>query len=301
MVLIEQPSILFTLSSHFNCHSVDPLASTDGYSVPYYLKTAPNTECYTPMYFTYLKYVVLPALFIWAVVFPLMLAVMLYKIKTRLDDSKIVQKFGSLYTVYQRNYYYWGLIQMGQKCLLVIFAQLSFLPGKVLGLTLLGELVLYKFLIQKFEPYRYKDLNKTDEIASYVFILTIFLMVYGEGVEQLERIATYSILLINLAFILFLLFKIIKVWDFGDKLSRFLSCTCGLLSPCISCLGSCSYWRCCLPSGEKEQEEVTHPSLSLVRRTEDAPYADMLEAPDQNDSEDLLSRRLLDRSHSNDN
>ena len=228
MILIEQPSMLFTLSSYFVCKSSDPLAP-DQSQVPHYMRDAPYVTCYTDIYYQYRKSLVIPLLVAWGAIHPLCILLILVLNRKNMKTKGFSEKFGTLYAIYRSKCFYWNLVQFGQKLILIGFAQFSFLPLKTLGLTLFLILIGFVILVNTFKPYRSMDLYRTDILSSYVFIVTIFLAVYGYQEDALNRIISYVIILLNIAFILYIAIKVLHLLGF----KRITRCLSALLATCL--------------------------------------------------------------------
>ena len=228
MILIEQPSMLFTLSSYLVCKSSDPL-TPDQSQVLHYIKESPSVTCYTDIYYKYRKSLVIPLLCFWGVFLPLCLLTILVVNRKRLKTKDFSMKFGTQYAIYRSKCYYWNLVQFGQKFILICFAQFAFLPLKTLGLTLFLMLIGFVILIRTFKPYKSIDLYTTDLLSTYAFILTIFLAVYGYQEDSLNEVISYAILLLNITFIAFIVIKVMHLFGF----TWVTRCLSSLLATCL--------------------------------------------------------------------
>mgnify|MGYP000906212855 FL=1 len=213
LILIEQPSMLYTLSSSLVCKSSDPL-NPDQSSVPYYLRENPYVTCYSKNYYNYRNFLVIPMLIFWGICFPVCLSIILYRNRTKLKTNEFAMKLGSQYANYRRKYYYWNLVQLTQKFILIFFAQFAMLPLKTLGLTLFAMLIVFLMIINKFQPYRNVDLQKTYIRSIYVILFTTFLAVYGYEEDELNEFISTLIIIINGAFILFIAIKMLHLMGF---------------------------------------------------------------------------------------
>ena len=213
IVLIEQPSLLSTFASTLLCRSTDPLAN-DQTGIDYYLIDHPHVTCYTETYYNYRNYLVIPMLAIWAVCYPLFIGMVLVTNRPNLQTREFASKFGNQYAIYCSKYYFWSLVQFVQKLILILFAQISFLSLKMTGLTLYLILIAYLLVIKHFQPYRSVDLQKTYIKSIYVFLCTLFLAVYGFEEDKLNGVISAVILIMNTAFIAYIVIKILHLFGF---------------------------------------------------------------------------------------
>ena len=220
LILIEQPSMLYTLASALVCESNDPLTK-DQTNISYYLRENPYVTCYTSKYYTYRNFVAIPVLFIWGIVFPICFAIILRSNRTKLKTEEFAMKFGSQYANYRSKYYYWNLIQLIQKFVLIFFAQFAMLPLKTQGLTFFVILMVFIAIINKFQPYRSVDLQTTYITSTYVILFTTFLAVYGYEEESLNEVISILIIILNAAFIAYIVLKVLHLMGFR-WVSRFI-------------------------------------------------------------------------------
>ena len=213
LVLVEQPSMLSALLSAINCQSIDPKAP-DQSKVEYFLKENPEVTCYTNAYNSYRNIMALPMLVFWGICLPVILAAALIYNRNRLKTYSFATKFGIQYAIYRSKMYFWNLIQLLNKFILIFFAQSSFLPLNMLGLTLFLILIGYMLIIKQFQPYRSVDLQKTYIRSIYVFIFTIFAAVYGYEESQLDKVISSFIILLNAAFIIFIAIKLLHLFGY---------------------------------------------------------------------------------------
>ena len=213
LVMFEQPGMLSALLSALVCNSADPKAA-DQNLVEYFLKESPNTECYTTIYYFYRDYIVIPMLAFWGIFLPLILLATLIFNRKKLKTSAFANKFGTQYANYRSEYYFWNLVQLFQKSILIFFAQFSLLPLKMLGLTLLLILIGYMMIINKFQPYKSIDLQKTYIRSLGVFMFTIFAAVYSYETHILDGVTSFLIILVNGTFIAFIGIKMLHLFGF---------------------------------------------------------------------------------------
>ena len=213
IVMIEQPSMISTLASTLLCKSTDPLAK-DQSTVDYYLSSHPHVTCYTETHIKLRNKLVIPMLILWGVCIPLLLLIILISNRARLQTNDFATKFGAQYALFKSKFFFWSQVQFIQKLILILFANISFLSLKMMGLTLFLALMANLIIIKEFRPFRSIDLEKTYIRSLQFFLFTIFLAVYAYEEEELNGVISTLIILINAAFIAIIVIKILHLFGF---------------------------------------------------------------------------------------
>ena len=171
LILLEQPGIVGVLSKYLTCSKLDP------YMNVYYIKTHNSIQCYTPQYNFFKHVVVLPALICWAFLVPLVIFMILFKIRRRLFVSESLRIiFGSLYNSYYESSYYWGV-------LIIIFKVTIYVLNAVLttspifkGVIFMWLIQLYFYFLKKRSPYPSKYLFMAESLCCVAYLITLTLV-----------------------------------------------------------------------------------------------------------------------------
>ena len=105
------------LVAYMNCTPLDTNAKTT------YIRTSLNVQCQTKAYINLKNSFIYPVTFGLHFLIPLALLVLLLLKKSRLHENKYRMSLGTIYNDYKDEGYYWGLILVIFKILLVIFSQ----------------------------------------------------------------------------------------------------------------------------------------------------------------------------------
>ncbi|CAK69239.1 unnamed protein product (macronuclear) [Paramecium tetraurelia] len=169
----------------------------------------------TISHFLWLLSFCLPGLLIIAFLIPFLFYYALYINKDNLNDKKVRQQWGYLYNEYKTDVYFWEVVKIVEKELLIIF--LSYYDETIVKKGILVLLVVYIYLElnTKFKPYQSPNLNRLDAYSANVCEISIALGI-GIYVDQiygsLEIQIPYFIILaaLNLYFLLLVLKEILQ-------------------------------------------------------------------------------------------
>ncbi|CAD8109520.1 unnamed protein product [Paramecium sonneborni] len=165
----------------------------------------------TSIHYEWLFKFCIPVLLFVSILIPLYFFMSLYSNKTSLSQKITRNKWGYLYNEYNLDAYYWELIKITVKQLLIII--LSFYDDNVVkkGILLLSVVYIYYEISQKYKPFRSHILNKLDAYSANVCAIS---MAVGVGIYIDQQSQSYEIqipyLIILLAFNQQYLIKIFK-------------------------------------------------------------------------------------------
>ncbi|EGR34662.1 hypothetical protein IMG5_004650, partial [Ichthyophthirius multifiliis] len=200
MFISIQPSIISQYISTISCRTIVGLQ---------YIKADVSYECYTDEHNKWMLTFILPILFIWVFGIPAYFISNLYRNRTNLDKLKIKYKFGFLYHEYKKESYFWELIKIFEKTLVIIFLNIYDSYIIIKGILVLLIIFNYYILSLNFQPYQNIIFNNIDKLSSQVVLISIILALfaYKNYFEYFIWIAYILIAYINLYF----LFKMILV------------------------------------------------------------------------------------------
>ncbi|CAD8127415.1 unnamed protein product [Paramecium sonneborni] len=132
----------------------------------------------------------LPSFLVIAFMIPAIFYFAIYLNRHRLDDKKIRQQWGYLYHEYTTQVYFWEIVKILEKELLIIF--LSYYDEQVIkkGILVLFVVYLYQELNLKFKPYSSSNLNRLDAYSANVCAISIAL---GIGIYIDQQIGSLEI------------------------------------------------------------------------------------------------------------
>ncbi|CAD8073985.1 unnamed protein product [Paramecium primaurelia] len=155
----------------------------------------------------------IPILFGLTIIIPFLMFIKLYQ--NRHNLNKIKSTWGYLYSEFNENAYFWELVRLGMKNLVIIIITL-FDQYIVLKATIVFLLIqAYQSLTKQYQPFKTKNLNKMENFGSKVLSISIVL-----GASSYQMLQTmmrnyiyifYVIILeVNCSFLYYIFSKIIK-------------------------------------------------------------------------------------------
>ncbi|CAD8194348.1 unnamed protein product [Paramecium pentaurelia] len=159
----------------------------------------------------------LPVLFTFGVLIPGFLFNRLYKIRQTLKDKNNRLIWGYLYNEYKESAYYWEIVKIIQKELIIIF--LTFYQDQIIVKAVLvyGIIFIYNYLTLYMYPYQSMQHNILDHQSTRVcgFSIVLAIGIYGSlqsGIIEVQ-IPFYIIMtIINFLFLIKLILQIIKAY-----------------------------------------------------------------------------------------
>ncbi|CAD8209458.1 unnamed protein product [Paramecium octaurelia] len=172
----------------------------------------------TWIHFKWLLGFVLPSFLVIAFLIPVIFFFAIYYNRKRLDDKSIRQQWGYLYNEYTHQAYFWEIVKIIEKELLLIF--LSYYDEYVVkkGILVLLVIYIYQELNIKFKPYSSPNLNKLDSYSANVCIISIALGIgiyIDQQIGSIEIQIPYFIFLavFNIYYLLLLLKELLKAYS----------------------------------------------------------------------------------------
>ncbi|CAD8214228.1 unnamed protein product [Paramecium pentaurelia] len=181
----------------------------------------------TPQHFIWLAVFCLPGLFLFAFLIPSLFFISLYINRNILNEKRIRQKLGYLYNEYKTSAYFWEIVKIVEKELVIIF--LSYYDDDIIqkGTLVLLVVYLYSELNYRFRPYKMSTLNNLDAHSAKVCQVSIILgcgiyinQLYGNIETQIPYFLILVVL--NFFYLLMLLNQILKSYweDLDDQLDK---------------------------------------------------------------------------------
>ncbi|KAM3138611.1 hypothetical protein pb186bvf_009363 [Paramecium bursaria] len=151
----------------------------------------------TPSHLKWLLALVMPAFIFVGIVIPTILFLKLQQRKDKLDQVDTLKMFGYLYNEYSKNAYYWEILKICQKELMILLK----------GTLVFVIIFVYDLFTKTQKPYKRKDLNTLDEQNNFV---CAFSVVLGMSIYVATNNGNFEIIwpffiLLGIANILFLI------------------------------------------------------------------------------------------------
>lgn len=194
MFILMQPGLIKDVLGFFNCNVLDTKSS----DIFMYLNK--NIQCNTDSYRDYRNQVMVPLLLLWGLLIPAGILGTLYRHRKSLSDEIVRLTFGGFVNEYLDHSYYWGIILVILKeVLLVVASVLSEDPFSAL-LVLILIYSAYSYILTIKKPHVNTELYRTDKriIVSLALTSLIILLQKTTDNTTVQRIALVPLLLVNL-------------------------------------------------------------------------------------------------------
>ncbi|EWS71338.1 transmembrane protein, putative (macronuclear) [Tetrahymena thermophila SB210] len=205
LFLYVQPDLVSQMIGLLSCRKI---MNTD------YILINMNYQCYTDTYKFYSIALVLPFLILCTIVLPAFLFIQIYISQRRhgLNDVKINLKYGFLFQEYKDSVYFWEIIKIIQKIVIIILLNFYSQVVMVKGILIYLVILFYGVLSNKYKPYQQDQLNKIDNYSTQICAFTILLCVFinNNQYNYLKIGCFIIIVLINSFFIIYIALRILK-------------------------------------------------------------------------------------------
>ena len=180
VLFLFYPTIVSVLGKSLNCVKIEGT---------WRLVDDNEEECYTGLHLLMILAVSIPGLILWAAGIPIFAIIKLFKnigelnkIKTftegkQHEDLKRSFKIrlGFLTVGYHEKYFYWEIVLLIRKTLLVLMIVfLSLVSSGVQSLSVILVLTIFFVIHLRLQPYYDKGLNNMETLSLFVLILTIY-------------------------------------------------------------------------------------------------------------------------------
>lgn len=195
-VLMLQPLLNFYTKA-FNCIEVG-----DGVTIEYFLKVAPEIQCWGDTHISLIKNVIVPFFLIFIIPPPL---IMLYYTAKNYKSTKdeIIQRLFMVTIGYKPKYCYWEFVILLKKIILIYLSIFIRDEPVICVLTLLFVLLVFCNLHLIFKPYQYEFLNNLiveQYVALFVCYSVFLYFSYSDDVGS----SVFLILIMFFANVIFL-------------------------------------------------------------------------------------------------
>ena len=207
LFLLEQPGIVKQLLAVFNCNQLDPSSAT------LYNVDNADINCSLPEYNSFKITTVLPILLTWGVFIPFLIFGMMIKNKRKLKSENYRIVLGGFYIQYTEPAYYWGLVSLGFKEVLLIVSNFFSEDEDTKLILCLVVMVLYFWMLRASRPFHHSklyDLEVYSTICCCWSSLLILLIKYSKT-PAVTLIATYLLMVINVLMVFYFVLKMTEL------------------------------------------------------------------------------------------
>ena len=208
IIFLIYPSLLKEIAQMLNC--TDEICTSIGVCHKY-LEEDPRIDCSKSTYssFRLLSYAFFTA---YGIGIPLVGYIMLRRRRLVLKTKKVINTLGFLYSGYRESKYYWEMLTLVRKMLLVfIVVFVNKYPKNQLYLAM-WLITVCVFLNIFLKPFKYSILWKLENLSliSFMVTLNIGLVFFEELSSSVKPIISFSVFSVNVAILLVFLFCIIR-------------------------------------------------------------------------------------------
>ncbi|CAD8101945.1 unnamed protein product [Paramecium primaurelia] len=182
---------------------------------------------YTQEHQNWIKFFVGPILVIFGGIIPLLLLLILYKIRNYFHFERTRKIWGYLFNDYKENSYYWEIIKIFQRE--VIMLSLIINEERVIfkSVITLLVLILYFFIFLYFQPYNLQVLNQFEQesilLCGIIIILSsIHYQTKIMGQQNLDNLFQILQIILSLYFIYTIIKKVVQVYytKYNERLDQ---------------------------------------------------------------------------------
>jgi len=207
MFVIEQPSVVRELISYLSCVSLDPSNPDQTF-----VSSDLTYQCNTPLYMSFKQYYVIPSVIFYGILLPVILFIILFVNREKLATTELRVAYGSLYNEYKEQNYYWGIVVIFIKIIIMLLASVLYDDPKTQTLTIFVLIYSYYAIFARIQPYFDKDLYHAEKRTLECFLITIFAFIYYHNniIETLQWITVSVVALFNIYVILLIISGVIR-------------------------------------------------------------------------------------------
>ncbi|CAD8111451.1 unnamed protein product [Paramecium primaurelia] len=212
----------------------------------------------TIMHLKWMIYFCLPFLLILGILIPFYLFYGLYKCRRVQDQKSTRLHWGYLYHEYKEEAYFWELIKIFQKELIILSLIYYEDSIAVKGILVLFITYLYQELNSNYRPYKLSSLNNLDYYSANICMITISLAI-GAYLSQSSVSELQALFFIMMAFFNFIfLYKIITkiIAEYSKTYQFLLDKLKELLKSKLPILQNSRYFKNMLKNKAQERQRV---------------------------------------------
>lgn len=166
-----------------------------------------SVQCFTPYYFSWVYYYLLPNFIFYGVLLPLLSFVYTFSKRKNLYEASVLNHIGFLINGYKREKFYWEFIFFFRK--LIFSGVITFLEPHSAALIILCLLFLSLLLQKSNKPFLTKKLNSFEYTSNSFCCFILILALLSESFEDeiVQGVCVGFMFFINCLFLL----KILKI------------------------------------------------------------------------------------------
>ncbi|EAR82891.2 transmembrane protein, putative (macronuclear) [Tetrahymena thermophila SB210] len=162
----------------------------------YYLLRYTRIQCDKQFQYNLLIYII-PILIFWVLLVPSILILILKRKIIYLNLFQLKCKLGFIYHEYKEQYYYWEIVKIVCKMIMIAAISLTDNSGIQFGLSL-ASILSYKFILHLTQPYQTEKSNQLDKMMINSIILSQILAFASLQQDEISNYCFIVFLIVNL-------------------------------------------------------------------------------------------------------
>ncbi|CDW82469.1 UNKNOWN [Stylonychia lemnae] len=166
LLFLVHPSLVTYSFHNFKCKEVDSEQR---------VQDDLEIECWSAVHNVFSYFVALPSIIVWGLGIPFFAFAILIKRRDKLNTFEVRQSYGFLFRGYRKEYYFWEIVIMYRK-IMIIFTSVFISNFGVVSQALLVFMILIFFLMINFkkQPFNTLVLNDLETLSLITSMITIY-------------------------------------------------------------------------------------------------------------------------------
>ncbi|KAL4491238.1 hypothetical protein ABPG72_021624 [Tetrahymena utriculariae] len=176
-----------------------------------YVQIYLTRQCYDSDHILYSISLGLPLIIIWVFVIPILLFFYMRSQKSKLDSLQNLYRFGSITQEYKKKTYYWEIVRIYLRVIISFFISFFLSNSMFKGISVLIIILIYWIMVNKYQPYTQKSLNKTDKNICMVEMIIVMSCTFIDNTtfETLKIIFSLIVYILHAYQTIYLIYNII--------------------------------------------------------------------------------------------
>ncbi|EWS72116.1 transmembrane protein, putative (macronuclear) [Tetrahymena thermophila SB210] len=187
IIVLNISGIFSLILEYMFCTEVDGI---------FYLSRYTRIQCDEQFQYNLLIYII-PILIFWVLLVPSILILILKTKIIYLDQFQLKCKLGFIYHEYKKQYYYWEIVKIVFKMIIIAAISLTDNPGIQFGLSL-ASILSYKFILHITQPYQAIRSNQLDIMMINSIILCQLLVFASLQQDEISNFCFIVFFIVNL-------------------------------------------------------------------------------------------------------
>ena len=175
-----------------------------------------NIQCNDPLFISYRNRAIVPLLIFWGLLMPALILYILFRNRKCLQVQNVRIVFGSLINEYKDGYYYWGVVLILMKEILLLIVDVLSLDNSFQLTMIFCFFFVYCLVLQRINPYNKDQIAKLEYKYMNCLMLTT-LMISLSTTSTNDKVRTTGVVILC---ILNILMGLSYAWIFVKMFSK---------------------------------------------------------------------------------